>query len=326
MEAPSLPIHVDSTILTAFRGCPRRFWWEYVLRLRPHAINIHFHAGGCFAAGLEAWREAYYLNGQPETEAQAAAVATFIGAWGDIEPPEGSNKTFFRTLAALVSYMDTYPMATDHLQPLRKDSFEYSFAIPTKVIHPSGLPFIFCGRIDLLAAYSGLPAIVDEKTTSALGETFSKKWAMRGQFLGYLWAVRQTLGIKVNMAIVRGTAILKTTINHLEVPQQYPEHLIDEWAVDLEDSLRDMVRCWEEKRFAKVYGDACATFSKCSYTDLCTSKKPDIWFSTFARNTWNPILRNPIAESDTAIAHLTSAEIASAGSAAPATNTSEPAI
>lgn len=311
----TLPIHIDSTILTTYRACPHRFWWEYILRLRPKLINIHFHAGGCFAGALEAWREAFYMRKLPEKEAQLVAVYTFIRLWKDVQAPPESTKSFFRVLAALVSYMETYSLATDHLQPLRPNTFEYAFAIPTKVIHPvSGDPFMFCGRIDLLALFRGLPAVVDEKTTTSLGSSFASKWKMRGQFLGYLWAVRQSLGIKANTAIVRGTGILKTQINHLEVPQTYPDFLIDEWEDELTATLQRMVHDWNAGRFPKNFGDACASFSTCNYTDLCTSKKPEIWFSDFGVNEWNPLLRNPIEHSEEIISDLTvNAALALAG-------------
>lgn len=311
-DFPPLPIQIDSTMLTTYRSCPKKFFWEYVLNLRPKLVSIHLHAGGAFASALEVWRHYHYVEKYTSEDAQVPAIREFIRYWGDFVGPD-DVKPFWRVLAALSSYMDNYPLHLDHLQPLKGDSFEYSFAIPTKTLHPSGMPFMFCGRIDLLASYTGMPAVVDEKTTTQLGPSFTKKWPLRGQFLGYLWAIRQ-IGVKATWAIIRGTAILKYTTEHLEVPQQYPEHLIETWAEELELTLQRMVADWEAQKFLMNFGDTCSSYSSCAFLTLCISKRPEIWFGDYGKNTWNPLLRNPIAKPETELAALpVSAALALAG-------------
>lgn len=288
-----LPLHVDSTMLTTFRSCKQKFFFEYVERLRPKKASIHLHAGGAFAAGVEAWREAHYIGGATSEEAQLAGIKAFIEFWKDVEPDdEWEVKTFPNMLRAISSYMDTYPLEKDHVQPLRPGSFEYSFAIPTRTLHPSGVPFIFAGRIDLLGQWNGWPVVLDEKTTKSLGAAFANKWKMRGQFLGYLWAVRQ-IGIRATRAIVRGTGILKTEITHMEVPVSFPEHMIDVWADEMENTLGEMVHYWGENRWPRDLAEACYSYSPCPYILPCSAKRPEIWYPEYAENTWNPVLRNP---------------------------------
>lgn len=296
-----LPTVIDSTQLTTFRSCPRKFYWEFVLGLRPRAMSVHLHAGGAFAAGMEAARAAHYLAGKTMEESTWEGVRRFIGYWGDYEPTDPDTpKTFYNTLNAFVSYLDTYPFPLDHIQPLLEGAFEYSFSIPTVTHHPNGHPFLFGGKIDLLGKFRGLPAVVDEKTTTQLGASYAKKWQMRGQFLGYCWAVRQGLGVPVDTAVVRATAIRKTGCDHLEVPQPYSEDLISKWAIELEKTLERIVQCWKEDYWPYDFGDACVSYSNCPYTLLCTSKsgKESQWFSDYEVRRWNPILKNPVAEEE----------------------------
>lgn len=303
-----LPVQIDSTMLSAFRSCPKKFWFEYVENLRPMKASIHLHAGGAFAAALEAWREAHYIWGKTSEEAQLDAVRVYILYWGDFQEDPDETKNFVTTLKALSSYMDTYPMEKDHIQPLRHGSFEYSFAIPTQTLHPSGVPFMFCGRLDLLGQTNGMPVVVDEKTASALGAQFANKWKMRGQFLGYLWALRQ-IGIHASRAIVRGTAILTKDVTHMEVPTSYPPHLVDFWAEELEVTLQHMVHYWNLQQFPRNFAETCHSFSSCPYQLPCSSKRPEVWYGEYAKNTWNPLLRNPIALAEPEIGKLLGAEV-----------------
>lgn len=295
-----LPILIDSTMLTCFRACPRKFYWEFVLGLRPKAMSIHLHAGGAFAYGMEQARRAHYVHGLDQEGATLAGVAAFIGYWRNEEAPEGSPKTFFNTLNAFVSYLDSHPFFLDHIQPLLEGSFEYSFSIPTQTLHPSRSPFLFGGKIDLLGKYRGVPAVVDEKTTTALGSTYASKWQMRGQFLGYCWATREGLGIKCSDAVVRATAIRKTGCDHLEVFQPYSEHLIERWYEQLELTLERIVDCARRESWPYDFGDSCASYGVCPYTLLCTSKsgRESQWFTDYDVRHWNPVLKNPVGEEE----------------------------
>lgn len=305
---PDLPLHIDSTMLSTFRACPKKFEFEYIHRLRPRFANIHLHAGGAFAAALEAWREAHYIHGKSSADAQLEALRVYILYYADFPDDDSSYKNFFTMMKALSSYMDTYPLETDHIQPLRPGSFEYSFAIPTRTLHPSGVPFMFCGRIDLLGTSNGFTMVCDEKTTSALGPSFVHKWKMRGQFLGYLWALKQ-IGIEASRALVRGTAIHKYDITHMEVPNSYPPHLIDIWADEMEITLGHMVHCWENNHHPRNFADTCSSFSSCPYQLPCSSKNSKVWFGEFIKNEWNPLLRNPIALSEPEIGKLLGGKI-----------------
>lgn len=301
----AVPLHIDSTIMSSIRSCQTLGKWSFLLNLRPGKKSIDLHAGGCFASALEVlYREIY--GGADVPTALAAAEYQFMLEWGDFPADGGkpTNKTRDRMWSAVLSYYDQYKPPNDHLKPWLEATpkpFEFSFAIPLDKettgldfpLHPSGDPFIYCGRFDALVLHSGLPCIRDDKTTSALGESWSRKWSLRAQFIGYCWAM-QLLGYKIEHVAVRGIAILKTQINHAEVIRPYPHFLIDRWLVQTKRDLVEFLDAVDRNDYRYNLGDHCTAFSGCPYLDLCTSPQPEAWFSSYEVVHWNPLLRVPL--------------------------------
>lgn len=293
-DAP-LPLYIDSSMLTAARGCMRKYYWSYVQNLQPMGQSIHLIAGKAFASGCEAARKAQIASSIPlsRQELLEAAIAPFLAEWGDFEASPEDAKNFHNTFAAFEEYIcDRYHPYTDEVQPIKfgaSTTIEHSFAIPLPINHPSGEPFIFCGRLDVYGRWNGtLPVLLDEKTTSMMGAYWLRQWDLRGQFLGYCWAMRQ-LGIPVNTVIVRGIAIQKTQFQFAQLPLQIPNYLIDRWYDELIFSLEQLTTNWVRRRWSYCFGDACSSYGGCSFIDLCKADFPERWLNNFEERTWSPI-------------------------------------
>lgn len=298
-----LPLYIDSSILTTYRSCKKKMEWSYIRNLSPLGESIHLLAGGAVAAAMEAIRNYQFLPQHRSAplhvdELLAVGAGPFLRAWKGYEPSEEETKNQHNVFHALEAYLQEYPPFYDPVQPIfRADdtpSTEYTFAIPLPVKHPSGEPFIFVGRFDLLGEYSGLKVVLDEKTTSALGPSWLSQWDLRGQFLGYMWACRQ-LGHRVDHVIVRGIAIQKTQHQIVSVPVAYPDHLIELWFDELVRSLHDLVAYYSLGHWSYNFGDACSSYGGCGFRDLCKAKEPSSWFNNFQTRTWTPISQDNAA-------------------------------
>lgn len=297
---PQFPSVIDSTMLAAFDSCPQKFYYEFIENLRGRGRSIDLHAGAAFARGVEVARMAYWFGEQSPADALAHGFAAFTAEWGDFEPMIPDHpKDFVNTGGALLDYFREYPLDSDPIQPFvfsgDRPAIEFTFAHPLPINHPvTGLPLIYAGRLDLLGYYNNTLAIIDEKTTKALGQSWASKWKMRGQFLGYCWAMQQN-GLPVSTVLIRGVAIQKTQYSHMQVVQSYPQHMIDQWHANMLERVRWMVEAycegsWNVKR---SYSDACEAYGGCGYIDLCMSEDPSIWFDSFARVGWNPLDKDP---------------------------------
>ena len=144
---PPFPKHVDSTIRGSFTTCPRKAELEYFRHFKPRNPNVHLHAGGAFASGLEAARRAFYSTGMSTEDAIAEGAKETMRFYGDFEEPSGSPKSMANTVGAIGEYFNHYGFTTDSLQPFvlpnGEPAVELSFALPIDVLHPvSGDPIL----------------------------------------------------------------------------------------------------------------------------------------------------------------------------------------
>lgn len=310
-----LPQHIDSTMISCFRSCPRKFYHEFVLGLRGEKVSIHLHAGACFAAALEEFYTSVFTKQKLTIDARKDALARFISEWGDYpqEPMPGVSgelKSFDRMWQAVDDYIATFPPHTDHIQPYQNENghvtSEFSFAIPLDPtifpgfpLHPgTNEPFVYCGRFDMLGSYLGKPCVRDEKTGTYVTSNWSEKWDLRSQFLGYCWAGQQ-YGIDLNTVVVRGVFIQKREIKFQEAVKVYSQTLIDRWFTQLSHDVSRLVQCWNNGYFDYNFADSCTAFNQtCHFTSVCRSNQPEVWMNEYVVNRWNPLMRNPTDTKD----------------------------
>lgn len=253
---------------------------------------------------MEVVRLQYYYYKQPLERALELGMLEAIKEYGGLEIPEGKEqKGVDRVITALAAYFEHYHPDTDHIQPYfvdGKPAVEFTFSLPLPINHPeTNLPFIYAGRFDMLGIYQGQLVVVDEKTTSQLGASWAKKWDLRGQFTGYVWAC-QKYNIPTIGAVVRGISFLKQTKQNPsghgfeESIQMRPKWLIDAWYEQLLADVGNMVRAWEINWYDQDFGDTCAYYSGCPFLTLCTSPTPETWISgRYAERKWNPLDKIP---------------------------------
>lgn len=335
---PILPEYMDATQMTCFRSCPQKFFIEFVLGLRPPGLSIDLHAGGCVAAAIEETYRGLYEKQLTLREALEYAHARFLIEWGNFEIPhfKRTSKTMDRTWEAIVGdgteagrgYFEMYPPETDDIKPFitaeGKPTIEYTFAVPLEPcasgftsdgrryssydpdahrdafpLHPSGRPFLWSGRFDMLGQLASGKAIPkDDKTTGrSPSEEWSRQWQLRTQFMGYVWALQQC-GLDVDSVAVRGIGILKESIRHAEHIQPFSDFLIARWYEQLRRDMWRLRRAWDEQYWDFNFGEACTNYGNCIFMDSCNSRNGVQWLSDFQVRRWNPLLKNPVAVAD----------------------------
>ena len=290
------PHAIDSTMLATFRSCPQKFYRQYLQHWKPKAESVHLVAGGAFASGIEVARRAFYENDATREEAEAVGLHALLGHYGDFECPSDSAKSPERMAGALEFYFANYPLGDDGMDPVRfangKRGIEFSFATPLPFNHPvTGDPILYTGRADMIAEFANGVYVVDEKTTSSLGATWSKQWEMRAQFTGYSWACKE-MGLEPSGTIIRGVSILKTKYDTQQAITYRAPHEIDRW---LEQTCRDldrMAKMWRDDWYDYALDHACAEYGGCSMQRICKSNDPNTWLPMyFEQRVWDPLAR-----------------------------------
>ena len=114
---PMFPHSVDSTLLAAFRACPQKFFLSYVEHWKSVQKSVHLVAGGAFASAIEAAREAFYVEGKSDSDAEAIGMTALIEHYGDFDCPPESAKSLERMLGAFEFYLFNYPLGGDGAEP-----------------------------------------------------------------------------------------------------------------------------------------------------------------------------------------------------------------
>lgn len=293
---PPFPSVIDTSLLKAKRSCLRKVELEYLLHYKPRVPNVNLHAGKCFASGLEATREAFYVHSLSPEESVAKGVARLLHDYGDFECPNDSAKSAIRMAGALEFYFSTYPLGYDKAIPLLlpsgKRAIEFSFLEPTDFPHPeTGDPILFSGRFDMAVEYAGGHFGEDDKTTSQLGPSWGRQWELDPQPTAYCWGAAKG-GLPIDGFLVRGISILKTKYDREQAITYRPQWRIDRWYDQVMKDLRDLKEAWETGHFDVNEGHACNDYGGCVFRTVCSSREPESWLETgFVRMKWDPILR-----------------------------------
>lgn len=298
MARPDFPHVVDNSLIAAFKACPQKAYKEYFQHWKSKIPSIHLHAGAAFAHGLEHARVAFYEEGASEEVAIARGVGALMRHWGDYpEDPDDPPKSFARMCGALVYYFDTWRLPVDSavpaMLPSGRRAVEFQFVEPIEeVCHPeTGDPILYAGRTDMICSLANGIFIEDDKTTSQLGPSWPKKWELRSQFSGYVWAAARA-GLHVDGVLVRGVSILKTKYDHAQALTYRSQWEIQRWYHETVKTIRRMITAWETGEWDYDLADACDSYGGCQFTQVCKAKNQQEWLPLyFERRAWDPVTR-----------------------------------
>lgn len=295
-ERPPFPSVVDSTIMAAFKSCPQKANLEFLQHWKLRDQSVHLHAGAAYAAGMEAARTEFYINGASAEDSVAAGLRALLTFYGEFECPADSAKSAERTAGALEFYFDHYRLGEDKAIPLTlpggKRGIEFSFVEPLEILHPtSGDPILYSGRMDMMCEYEGMKLGEDDKTASQLGASWPRQWDLRSQFTGYVWGAARA-GIKLDGFLVRGVSILKTKYDTLQAITYRPQWQLDRWYAQLLRDTKRMIAAWEEGYFDLNLDHACSEYGGCAFRGVCQMRDPaTLLEQQFQRRRWDPVLR-----------------------------------
>lgn len=164
--------------INSYAFCPMLYKHRYVERLKPVKKAVALSMGYCISCGLQSFRQA----GEKDK-----AYMSFVNAWerdGKVllsRKVDDSRRSVERGLEILNAYAKQYPEEADSIvQP------EVSFNIEV------ASNIIFTGRIDAVVRLRDRSlAIIEDKTTSRLGDSFFTRLKSSSQILWYLWVANK---------------------------------------------------------------------------------------------------------------------------------------
>ena len=250
----SEPEWFDNSKITAFRHCPRKYWYRYERNLVP---KDHAEGGKAmlFGGAIHKGLELLYVSG---------SVDQACSAFRECFPTELEEGPY--SVLVGTSLLETYAAKwfPEHFEVL---AIEQSFQIPMG-------DFNFIGRMDLLAKANDRIFPVDHKTTSRWGVIFDNSFRVDGQFSGYIRANQRLHGeAAANFAMVDALRVTVRVTDESfarKFTNRTPTEL-DRWEADLLHSVEDIRRARTHRRWMKNAPVACFAYNRlCEYFRLCS--------------------------------------------------------
>lgn len=300
------PHAIDNSMRKELVKCETAALYKYIQGLRANdSAKVDLIAGKAFAAGMEAMRRSYYVAGADPMQALSLGIAAVHDEYGSFVPPPTAKKTADRVAGALAFYANECPLVDERLVPLKfpdgSVGIEISFNYPIPTFHPdTGKQLTYCGRFDMLArdVVTGSIWVVDEKTTSQMGEKWANQWPLDSQMTGYCWGANKLLdqhGLneRVAGAIINGIAIRLRDYEHARFNAYREEWEIDRWYNQMIKDVERWKRAYMMGEYDQALDHACAMYNNpCEFQPLCQSRNPErIIETSFEVKRWNPLTR-----------------------------------
>lgn len=305
MKQLRFPRAIDNSMRKELVKCQKIAHWKFERGLSQEE-SVDLHAGGAFAAGMEAMRRAFYEKGEDVSKALDAGIAELHRFYGDFKSPVPTNKTADRMAGALAYYAVERRLDEEMLVPVDlgdgRLGIEMSFNYEIPIEHPDGGLLTYCGRYDLLAKDGNDEVwVVDEKTTKQMGDAWIHQWQLDSGLTGYCWAAQRLLDehglpYKVAGAVINGLAIRAMSnampYEHQRVPVFRQPWFIERWYHQMLRDVAEWRDAYMNQTHRMVLDHACALYNNpCGYAKLCNAANPEPLVGSYPVKFWNPLTR-----------------------------------
>jgi len=226
-EDPLLPEKVTWTAsaLKTFRKCPRKYFWKYIMRLKPRrreeslAIGIVVHeAIGKWYAGRKASMKAISNKTVKTLEDDLLKTQALYD--------QGDYDKFSAAVATLRGMLRGY--AANYNRDRQKWKLDRK-KVEAKFKVDMG-NFFFAGKIDLLTLEQKTDVLVEHKTASNIGDSYIDRLPLDTQVRAYILGAELEFGIKVGKVVY--DVIRKCKLRRKS--DESPEDFNDRIALDYE--------------------------------------------------------------------------------------------
>lgn len=197
---PIAPEALDSSMISTWLSCPRKFYLEYVLGLRPkNEDRVALTYGSLWHKVLEtAWRDSI-----------EAALNLIEDNYDVFKLNDDKNRTAKRMRADFIRYLKEYAKVDGSNKILALEK-------PFDLLLPNGIRY--CGKIDRVfetgKSDGSKIKIMDHKSTTFFTSTYFDNLELGIQVPGYLYALRRLSGnTAIREAVIDVYHILKNKTN-----------------------------------------------------------------------------------------------------------------
>jgi len=286
---------IDSTKLSCYQDCERKYFYRHILHWAPESPNIHLEFGVAWHLAKE-----HLLLSDYSAEALEKAYSLFLEHYRQHFAPDTdrqySPKDPEHALAALTSYAEARRKSKSYKVHLTEVAGQVG------VTHDYSLVF----KIDAVIEDRVGLWVLDHKTASRLASAWVDSWQLNLQMGTYVHALRSyNPKDTVIGAIVEATIFRQKDHEHISIPVRKSEDAMNSWYWTV--SQRLALLDWNYEALAEAkdsdavltafpqnFGSCTNYNQRCPYFDFCCAwanplqhcEKPPIGYTS---QEWNPL-------------------------------------
>lgn len=275
IKLPTLQLYIDSSSLTEFKVCPRKYYYSIVLGRQPQADSIHLTFGILLHKAVELYHKARVT--EPHYTALRSAVKWAMESTWDKErnKPWDSDDRYKNRLTlirTLVWYLDQYErdgLVTSTMSDGRV-AVEIPFNFDSGYTASTGEDFVICGTLDRIVLYGDRYYVMDLKTTkSTIGPYYFKKYSPDNQVTIYSIAGSMMFHQPIEGLVIDAcqVAIEKSAFERGFIDRSV--HQRDEWQRNLGYWLNNINNCAESGNWPQN-DSACDRYGGCPFRPVCS--------------------------------------------------------
>jgi len=294
---PSIPSRLSwsASALKTFRSCPRKFFWKYIMRLRPKRLSQPLAVGIVTHDAIGAWYGGRKKSMKAIADKRVAKLEAKLHETEALYSQEDYDK-FTTAVSTLRGMLRGYARSYDPDRKkwnLKEGMVEVEFKVDLGT-------FTFQGKIDLLTPKKKAWILVEHKTASNVGDSYIDRLPMDTQIRAYIFGALKGLGIKVDHVLYDVIKKCKLRRKSNEDVEEFNERIeldyaanpgkyfyreplnfdiddINNFRFEMQQTHEACVRLIEsakdplEPRFWTPFDSTCNDYFKlCEYHKLCT--------------------------------------------------------
>lgn len=285
---------LDSSKLSTYLACPKKFQLSHVKNLKPIKEAIFYDFGKAIHVGFE-----HYFQNDKNLDAGLSAIDAYVKE-NDFTPIDDPKEHRTPDTARMVLIEYNRRFASEPIVPLiqnDKKLIEVTFSFPVDIFETENCIYdvLYAGKIDMICAIGKTNYIMDHKHTSSKKPTWYLKYQYpNDQMAGYIFAENVYLDFQVMGVCINLVHVTKTKIDFEKRVISYTKEQLEEWFKNLHFLAERIVNDIDQNTFPRYSTSCYSMYGGCSMLQVCSnpvSVRKAIIEMDFKVQEWNPLAR-----------------------------------
>lgn len=285
----------DSTSLTVFKECARKYYYQIVMGYASRESSVHLTFGIFMHEGLEFYH--HCRTAYDHEQSVRLVVKEMLFRTKDFKSDD-KYKNRYNLIKALVWYMDE--KANDPAKTIILNNGKPAVELSFRFEIPGAPEFLYCGHMDRIAEFMGKVYVFDVKTTKRqLYSEYFDGYNPHNQMTGYTLGGKVTFSQPVEGVVIDAVQLgvgdpTKPDVGFARMVRGFSlrhQDQLDEWLEQTAYYVK-LAASYAKANFWPLNESSCDKFFGCQFRSICSKppKQREVWLKAdFTRRLWDPL-------------------------------------